>query len=303
MNVEIRTLFRVEGDESAKINTVAHYTLFSEDDNGEPKDVNVNNLDAWLRGRSNVRGRVLRTNVGTYSVEFVLASDPGVYHLDVTLDGRPIFKKGDIQLDVSESDPVRASLNFEFDGQGMSGGRVGDRMHIGVTVKDANGRGVEIDARGLQVTLQGPRQVRAQIGVEYPGKYIASFVIDQAGEFSIQVMYDNRTVMEKDGVRFSNRTNPSNSVVTSFPQRVRNNTEVRFDITSKDSQGARVWIGGDDWESSASGPERVSKLQIQDNDNGTYTVTTLFPQPGDYTFDVRCQGIPVANGPFKIRVD
>jgi len=303
MTSEIRTLFRVEGDESAKINSVTRYTLYSEDEGGNLKDVNVNVLDAWLRGKTNLRGRIVRSDVGTYKVEFIISAEPGVYHLDVTMDGRPIFRKGDVQLDVTSHDPVRARLSFEMEGSGLYGGRTGDTAEFSLTVKDDYGKHVGIDVTGLQVLIEGPTTIRAQIGVETQGKYRASFIVNQAGVYDIDVIYDTKKVLEKNTVKFSNRTDPSRSIISNVPERVRSNTDVNFLITSKDSRGGPIHVGGDDWEAVASGPERVSKLVIHDNDNGTYSVTTLLPLQGVYSFEVRCQGILASNSPVKIRVD
>jgi len=303
MSAEIRTLFRVSGDESAKVNTITRYTLYSEDEDGNFKDVNVNVLDAWLRGKTNLRGRITRSDVGTYSVEFIISAEPGVYHLDVTMDGRPIFRKGDVQIDVTAHDPVRSRLNFEMEGFGLYGGRCGEHAEFSINVKDEYGKHVGIDVTGLEVVVQGPTSIRAQLGVEHQGKYKATFVINQAGVYDIDVIYDGRKVLEKNTVKFSNRTDPSKSVISNVPERVRSNTDVHFVITSKDSRGGPIHVGGDNWEAVASGPERVSKLVIHDNDNGTYSVTTLLPLQGVFSFEVRCQGVVASNSPVKIRVD
>jgi len=236
-------------------------------------------------------------------VEFIISVEIGVYHLDVTMDGRPIFRKGDIQLDVTASDPIRARLNFEMEGQGLYGGRVGEHAEFSLIVKDDYGKLVGIEAAGLQLILQGPTTLYGKIGVEGPGRYQASFVVSQAGEYDIDVIYDKNKVLEKNRVKFSNRTDPSRSVVSNVPERVRSNTDVHFTITSKDSRGGPIHIGGDNWEATANGPERVNKLQIQDHDNGQYTVTTLLPLQGVYSFEVRCAGIVASNSPVKIRVD
>ena len=50
--LEIRTLYRVEGPESAKANTLVKYTLFSEDESGNLVDVDVHLLDGWMKGKT-----------------------------------------------------------------------------------------------------------------------------------------------------------------------------------------------------------------------------------------------------------
>jgi len=303
MSTEIKTLFRVEGDESAKANSNTRYTLFSENEDGDPKDVNPNNLDAWLRGFTNIRGSIARIRAGTYSIDFIVPPDPGTYHLDVTQEGRPIFRKGDIQLEVNSSDPVRARLTFEMEGYGIYGGRVGENAEFNITVKDDYGKPVDIDYKAVQVIIQGQSTVRVGVRPEQVGRYRANFTVDQPGDYHIDILYDNRKVMEKNMVKFSEYTKPSSSTIHNAPDRVRSNTDIQFSIISKDSRGRRINVGGDNWEAIASGPERVTRLVIKDNDDGSYTVTTSLPLQGVYSFDVRCQGESAQNSPIKIRVD
>jgi len=234
--------------------------------------------------------------------QFILTCELGTYHLDVTLHGRPIFRKGDVPLEVTEFSK-KSKMNFEVDGGGLYGGRVGDRSEMCITVKEPTGKLFEIDPRALRVELNGPSRIQAQIGIENPGRYRATFVVDQAGEYELDVLYSGEKVLEKNRVKFSNRTNPSRSTIQNVPERVRSNTDVTFQIISKDAQGGRVWIGGDDWESTATGPESVDKLIIKDNDDGSYTLMTLLPLQGLYTFDVRCKGVAASNSPVKIRCD
>jgi len=304
MSSEISTLFRVEGDESAKANSISRYTLYSEDENGYAKDVPVHILDGWLRGPTNLRGRITRSDIGRYSVEFILSVEPGVYHLDATMNGRPIFRKGDIQLEVTAHNPVQGKLDFVMDGSGLYGGRVGEYSDFTIKVTDDYGKPYDIDVSGLKVVISsGHSTTHAQVNVEQIGKYKATFVVNQSGEYHIDILYDNRTVLEKNAIKFSNATDPSRSVITHVPDRVRSNTDVHFGITSKDSRGQPIYVGGDHWEALVTGPERVSKLIIQDNDNGTYGVTTLLPLQGVYSFAVRCNGEAASNSPITIRVD
>jgi len=301
---EVQTLFRVEGDRSARVNTKTRFLLYSEDERNRAKDVDINNLEAWLRGgRSNMRGRISRVSVGTYSIEFILTDDAGIHQLEVTLEGRPVFRKGDVQLDITNHDPGRTRYSFEVDGIGLHGGRVGENSEIGVTVKDDYGKPTDIDPSKLEVVLQGPSTVHAQLGYDRAGRYRATFAVGHGGDYSIIIHYDTRKVLEKQGVKFSDKTNASRSTISNAPDRVYINTEIKFTITSKDSYGQRVHMGGDHWEVVVSGPERASKLIVTDHNDGTYTVSTLLPHPALYTFDVKHLGMAAANSPIAIRAE
>jgi len=303
MSSEVRTLFRVEGDEESKVNSVAHYTLFAEDEDGNPKDVNITTLDAWLRGSSSVRGRITRSDVGNYKIEFVISVDPGIYHLDVSMNGRPIFRKGDIQLEVSSNEPVRNRLNFEMDGEGLYGGRVGQNCDFGIRVTDEYGAPATIDVDGLKVLLRGPANFQAKVQSQGTGRFRACFSAPQAGKYEIELLYDNRKVLDKTTVLIANVTESARSMVIDCPDRVRSKTEFHFTIISKDKTGNRISYGGDNWEAVGSGPERIQKLVINDKNDGSYIVTTSLPLQGNYSFDVRLNGEAAANSPIKIRAD
>lgn len=287
------------------MNDSAYYTLYAENEQGELKDVRIADLNAWLRGSSNVRGSIDRQSVGTYKIEFVLAVAPGVYHLDVTSNGRPIFKKGDIELEVTGgggSLKGSTKLGFEMDGAGLYGGRIGTNSEFYITTKDGSGNRADIDVSSLQVVLHGPSTVYATVNEENVGKYLASFVVDDQGAYDIQIFYDGSMVLEQKGSPFSPATDPSRSVVLDAPSQVRARSQVTFTIISRDSHASNVGIGGDPWQALASGPERISNLVIKDNDDGSYTVNTSLPVPGNYSFDIKCYGTPAENSPIKIKV-
>jgi len=285
------------------VNTVAHYTLYSEDEDGHPKDVPLSTLDAWLRGTSAIRGRLNRSDIGTYKIEFVISVDPGIYHLDVSMNGRPIFRRGDLQIEVTPNEPIRNSLRFEMDGEGLYGGRVGHNSEFIVKVTDDHGSPAPIDIGGLKVVLKGPTTISAQIKSGGTGRFQASFVPKTAGKYEIELIYDNRRVLDKTTVIITNVTDASRSMVIDCPDRMKSRAEFHFTIISKDSSGNRITYGGDEWQAVGSGPERISKLTIVDKNDGSYIVTTALPLQGNYSFDVRLGGQAAANSPVKIRAD
>jgi len=298
--LEVKTLFRVEGPEAAQANTMVCYTLFAEDDHGKPKHVDVNKLDGWLRGPAEIRGRVVDEGGARYSIEFIPAVG-GVYHLDVTTGGKPIFRKGDITTTITDHAPrVQERINFELEGQGLHSGRVGETGKITIHVMDSHRTPTNIDIDALEVKVIGPDTIRANVASHGSGSYLAQYNVRQGGDYRVLVTYDGRLVMEQDNVRFSDKSNASKSVVVSPPNTCRAGTNVHFKIQSKDSYGQLVWTGGDEWEAVATGPERVNHLQITDNLDGSYTGDFICPKPGVYSFEVRLHGHPASNSPFKV---
>jgi len=300
--LEIRTLYRVEGPESAKVSTLVTFTLFSEDENGRLMNVDVHQLDGWLKGPAEARGKVARTGTGEYAVEFY-PTRPGVYHLEVTTEGRQIFKKGDITTTITEGEPrVKERLNFELEGHGLHSGRIRVPVEIIVRVLDSNLRPTEIDLDSLGVEARGPSTKRGVVSSRGSGHYVAAFTVDVVGDYIVHVTYDGRPVIEQPGVKFSDKTSAAHSAITQQPRSdVQSGSRHQFRIQSKDSRGNTVFVGGDEWEAVASGPERVNHLQITDNLDGTYSGEFILPKPGTYSFEVRLHGQTASNSPFKVK--
>jgi len=300
--LETRTLYRVEGPESAKTATLVKYTLFSEDERGSLIDVDVGQLDGWMKGPAECRGKVLRVGTGEYNVEFYPAV-PGVYHLEMTTEGKQIFKKGDITTTVAGNSPrVRDRINFELEGHGLHSGRIRERTDITIRVSDSNKRPTDIDMGSLEVNITGPSQTRGALAARGGGQYTATFQVDVAGEYKVIVQYDGRTVIEQPGVNFSDKTSANQSVISQLPRNdVQINVAHHFRIQSRDSRGNAIRTGGDEWEAVASGPERVNHLTITDNNDGTYTGEFILPKTGAYSFEVRLKGQTVSNSPFKVK--
>jgi len=110
-------------------------------------------------------------------------------------------------------------------------------------------------------------------------------------------------VLDKTTVNITNVTTAARSMVIDCPDRMKSRAEFTFTIISKDNSGNRITYGGDNWQAVGSGPERISKLVIQDKNDGSYLVTTMLPIQGNYSFDVRLEGQAAANSPVKIRAD
>jgi len=295
-------MYRVEGPESAKANSLVTYTLFSENEQGELIDVEVHHLDGWLKGPAEARGKVIRVGEGQYNVEFYPPT-PGVYHLEVSTEGKQIFKKGDITTTITDHDTrVRDRINFELEGFGLHSGRTREHVEFTVRVFDSNKRPIDIDMDALEVEVRGPTSQSGRVSKTATGAYTIGFTVDAAGNYTVSVHYDGRLVLEQDGVKFSDRTSAHHSVISQVPSsEIRIGSTVHFRIQSKDSRGNAIFVGGDEWEALASGPERVSHLTITDNLDGTYTGEFILPKAGNYSLEVRLQGEALSNSPIKVK--
>jgi len=300
--IEINTLYRVEGLESCKTGSVAHYTLLPEDEFGKPKDIDLNYVKAYLRGPVSVEGTIHRALQGQYTMKFQ-PQDPGEYWLDVKYDSASIFKQGDITLAVSLHEPrVRAKLNFEFDGPGLHAGRVGERQELIIITKDEHGKETDIDVAGLEVRVKGPANtnVKAQCHREKTARFIARYEVAVPGEFMLTVSYDERKVLDQK-VTFSDVTRGEKSELMSAPGSGRVREAVRVRIQSRDMFGNNVLCGGDQWSALSTGPS-PAQIEITDNLNGTYDGSLQFPKAGVYHIDFKLLGVSPKGSPIKITI-
>jgi len=297
---EVKTMFKAEGLESCKTGGIATYTLLSEDESGQPKDVEMKHLKAWLKGPSDFDGKIKRVLVGQYSIEFK-PEDPGHYWLDVQVDSQPIFQRDDITLQVSMNSPRnRQKLGFMFEGDGFASARVGEQTEFRIITKDDDDRHVDIDILGLEVRVTGPASYneKAKVHNDGNGKYVARYSVSIPGDYNVSVRYDDRQVANQK-VHFSDVTRGEKSVVMNAPSgNVRAREEIKVRIQSKDMFGNDVKCGGDVWQAICTGTG-TAHIQITDQLNGQYAADLTFPRPGVYHVEFKLHGTSAQNSPVK----
>jgi len=114
---------------------------------------------------------------------------------------------------------VRAKLNFNFEGNGLYSGRVGERAELTILTSgttllslpsltssadsdggvDEKGKVQDIDVGGLDVRVRGPANtnVKAQVHREKEGKFLARYEVNVPGDFTLTVAYDDNKVLEQ----------------------------------------------------------------------------------------------------------
>eukprot|EP01127_Copromyxa_protea_P019447 TRINITY_DN6311_c0_g1_i2.p1 TRINITY_DN6311_c0_g1~~TRINITY_DN6311_c0_g1_i2.p1 ORF type:complete len:303 (+),score=48.90 TRINITY_DN6311_c0_g1_i2:87-995(+) len=298
-----KTFYSVSGPASGEVGSTATYDVNATTEAGAPKDVDISLLKGWVRGPRDFEGAITRSGVGSYHVT-VRPTFPGTYYLDVTIGGRAILSKEDVQTQFKENAQLeRPKICFELEGHGLHAGRVGEPATFSVRVSTPTGAPVDIDSHRLIVNCNGPDRYSGQVVRESIGNYTASLLVKVAGSYVVSVTYDGNNVLTQD-VSFSSATTAKNSGLTSLPPaRVSVGSTVRFTIQSRDANGGLVSAGGDEWHATATGPELVKHLTITDNLNGTYTGEVSFPAPGIYLVEVMLEGQPTQNSPIRVQAE
>jgi hypothetical protein len=300
MTTEVRTQFKVEGLEHCKTGHIANFTLIAEDDSGQPKDVEMAHLKAWLKGGVDIDGRFRRVLQGQYNIEFQ-PQDPGHYWLDVQIDSQPIFQRDDVCIEVNNKSPRhRAKLGFMFEGDGFYSGRVGEPVEFRIIPKDDDDKKVDVDILALEVRIKGPanHNEKAALHRDQQGRYVARYTVNIPGDYVIHVHYDERPVANQT-VHFSDASRGEKSVLLNLPSgNVRAKETTRIKIQSKDMFGNDVKTGGDQWQALSTGPSPAN-IQITDNLDGTYIGELTFPRAGVYHIEFKLLGVSASNSPVK----
>jgi len=188
----------------------------------------------------------------------------------------------------------------ELEGEGLVGGRVGQKVSVTLHVTDDNGTPCSLNLQKLELILHGgDKPTSAQISEQSKGEYIGTFSASREGDYILEVKYEKKSLVKQPNIKFSNATNASKSVVVSIPLgQIPANKKHKFRIESRDSRAQSVFCGGDEWEATASGPERVDHLIITDNNDGSYTTEFILPKPGEYTVDVKLNGVAASKSPI-----
>jgi hypothetical protein len=274
-----------------------------EDENGRPKDIHLPYLKCWLRGPSaaaDVEGTASHALLGQYTLKFT-PQDPGKYYLDAHFDDKPIYKKGDITIEISGHEPrVRPKINFTFEGLGFHSGRVGERAQFFIITKDERNNDTDIDVNTLEVNFKGPGgEGRANVHRDRPGRFASTFTVTAPGTYDVNVSYDTRQVISQK-VFFSDVTRAEKSAILNVPMnQVRAKENLTLVIQSRDMFGNDVKTGNDHWSCTSTGTSSA-RVQITDRMDGTYAAVIHFPAPGVYHLDFRLKGEAASNSPLKI---
>jgi len=297
-----QTLFSIGGPSTARPNTNLVYTLSTTDGHKQcPKNVDVKHLEAWLRGPQEVQCKVTHAALGEYRIEGT-PFQPGSYYIDVAYGGRKIFKPTDFTTELIGGDNQSHSLHFEMDGDGLFNARTRTNSTFSMKVRYL-GEPTDIDTNLLEVLVSKEGDCfGAHVERQGVGHYYCTFRVEKPGEYSMVVRYKPENEYKEvlsQRVTFSDASHIG--ILFNIPTGTQApKTTVRFGIQSRDSKGIDVCVGGDPWQATASGPDRVTHLLLTDQRNGTYTGEIIFPARGIYTVNVHLNGVPAEKSPFRV---
>ncbi|XP_031800606.1 filamin-A isoform X2 [Sarcophilus harrisii] len=257
----------------------------------ETRGAGTGGLGLAVEGPSEAKMSCMDNKDGSCSVEYV-PYEAGTYNLNVTYGGHQVpgspFKVP--VHDVTDSSKVKCS------GPGLSPGVVRANVPQSFQV-DTSKAGVA----PLQVKVQGPKGVVEPVDVvdNADGTKTVNYVPSREGPYSISVLYGDEEVPRSPFKVKVLPTHDASKVKASGPglntTGVPASLPVEFTIDAKDAGEGLLAVQITDPEG------KPKKTTIQDNQDGTYTVSYVPDMTGRYTILIKYGGDEIPLSPYRVR--
>jgi filamin len=189
------------------------------------------------------------------------------------------------------------------EGPGLKGGKTGRTNPITIHAVDADGNAVPHGGDPFVVGIVGPEAVVPKIQDNGDGTYSVDYVVATPGEYEIDITLHGTPIKDSPFHVVIKPDVDASKCYAEGPglERAFDNEVATFTIFARDGDDQPKTDGGDNFQLDINGPSEVS-YNVQDNDDGTYTVTYEPLVAGDYSINVHLNGKSIKNAPFQISV-
>nr|XP_015207867.1 PREDICTED: filamin-C isoform X2 [Lepisosteus oculatus] len=280
------------------LNKVKVQGLNNKVDVGKDQEFSINTRGAGGQGKVDVkitspsrRPIPCKVETGTandlHSVKY-MPPEEGPYKVEVSYDGNPVPGSPFTVEGVMPPDPSKVRAY----GPGLKGGIVGKPAPFAIDTKGA-GTG------GLGLTVEGPCEAKIECQDNGDGSCSVSYLPTEPGEYSINILFAEAHI---PGSPFKAAIKPvfdPSKVTASGPglERGKVNEAGSFTVDCSKAGDAELTI------EIISDSGAKAEVHIQNNSDGTYSITYIPPFHGMYTITIKYGGHSVPKFPARVQVD
>ncbi|KAL6061848.1 Calponiny domain-containing protein [Balamuthia mandrillaris] len=258
---------------------------------GDQFEVTINGPDG------NVAPTVSDNGDGKYPASYTVTL-PGEYTISIKLRGEDI-KGSPYSVNANGPDAGYSTAS----GPGVEGHVVKSSAPFTVTSFNAQGQRVNTGGDPFKVQVQGPEEVAdPQLTDNGDGTYNGEYAVSAPGRYFVNITLNDAPIQGSpfkvlfEGARAGNSWAEGPGL-----EGGQTGKPAVFTIHGVDPEGNPRQEGGDPFKVEVTGPENVP-AQVQDNGDGTYSVTYNPTVPGDYNVAVSLHDEPIKDAPFDVRI-
>uniref|UniRef100_W5KSA5 Filamin C n=1 Tax=Astyanax mexicanus TaxID=7994 RepID=W5KSA5_ASTMX len=214
--------------------------------------------------------------------------EEGPYKVDINYDGNPVPGSPFTVEGVMPPDPSKVRAY----GPGLKGGIVGKPAPFAIDTKGA-GTG------GLGLTVEGPCEAKIECQDNGDGSCSVSYLPTEPGEYAINILFADAHIPGSPFKAMVQSVFDPSKVTASGPglERGKVNEAASFTVDCSKAGEAELTIE----IISDSGAQ--AEVHVQNNSDGTYSITYIPPFHGMYTITINYGGHAVPKFPARVQVD
>ncbi|KAJ4921025.1 hypothetical protein JOQ06_007930 [Pogonophryne albipinna] len=222
-----------------------------------------------------------------HSVKYI-PPEEGQYRVDIVYDGNPVPGSPFSVEGVMPPDPSKVRAY----GPGLQGGVVGKPAPFAIDTKGA-GTG------GLGLTVEGPCEAKIECQDNGDGSCSVSYLPTEPGEYAINILFADQHIPGSPFKAAVQAAFDPSQVTASGPglERGKVNEDGSFTVDCSKAGEAELTI------EILSDSGAKAEVRVQNNGDGTYSITYTPQSPGMYTITIKYGGHAVPAFPARLQVE
>eukprot|EP00698_Gefionella_okellyi_P016092 TRINITY_DN457_c0_g1_i1.p1 TRINITY_DN457_c0_g1~~TRINITY_DN457_c0_g1_i1.p1 ORF type:complete len:4209 (-),score=1181.95 TRINITY_DN457_c0_g1_i1:57-12683(-) len=288
-----------DGLEAGRAGEPCQFTVVARDGFGNARTSGGDRVRAQLSGAAQKAAEVRDNNNGTYLVSFVPTS-AGDYSVAVSVDGYDVCNS---PFRVQIAPGVTHTASCTVSGDGVRRAFAGETASFIIAARDAFRNKRYDGGDEFAVYLVGEDSVRGSITDHKDGTYFVQYFTNVAGLYNLHVSLQGKPV---GGSPFELLVQPTPTYApsctaggTGLSHGIIVNSTAKLAIQARDKLGNERIGGGDTFLVKLTGAATIN-ASVEDNDNGTYTVSFVPPTVGDYKMSITFNQKDIQGSPFTV---